>query len=104
MCFKPCLHFVGFRDDAYNRAVRVFGKPDFVHRFLDRRAMDDFAPGDTVVFGRAKDWDRLVASWHVPTATLWDQMMTAAGLPTQPVNRKQYSVLPPFSFNDSEHF
>jgi hypothetical protein len=62
----PCLHFVGFRDDAYNRAVRVFGKPHFVHRSLDLRALTDIAPGDTVVFARDKDWDRLVRSWQVP--------------------------------------
>jgi hypothetical protein len=75
MCFTPCVHFVGFRDDAYTRAVRVFGKPDFVHRSLDLRALTDIAPGDTVVFAREKDWDRLMRG-----------------------------VFPPFSFNDSEEF
>lgn len=44
------LHFVGFRDDRYLRATRVFGRPDFVHRFWDCRAVDEVAPGDVVVF------------------------------------------------------
>jgi hypothetical protein len=35
---QSLTHFVGFRDDRYNRAIRVFGRPDFVHRFWDRRA------------------------------------------------------------------
>ncbi len=60
MCV-PCVHFVGFKDDAYNRAVKIFGRPDFVHRFWDKRAVGDVVPGiDTVVFGRQKDWDRFV--------------------------------------------
>ena len=75
MCVTPCLHFVGFRDDAYTRAVRVFGRPDFVHRVWDHRAVGDVAPGDTVVFGRTKDWLRF--THNEPT---------------------------PFSFNDSEQF
>lgn len=44
------LHFVGFKDDRYWHAVRAFGLPDFIHRFWDRRAVDEVAPGDTVVF------------------------------------------------------
>ncbi len=56
----PCVHFVGFRDDAYNRAIKVWGRPHFVHRIWDRRTIGDIAPGDTVVFGRDKDWYRFV--------------------------------------------
>lgn len=44
------IHFVGFKNDRYWNAVRVFGKPDFVHRFWDRRAHDEVAEGDSVVF------------------------------------------------------
>jgi len=52
------LHFVGFvhpdqgSDALYDRAVRVFGKPDFVHRRWDERARQEIAPGDTVIFTR----------------------------------------------------
>ncbi len=62
MCVVRCVHFVGCRDDSYNNAVRVFGRPHFVHRYWDRRAVGDVAPGDTVVFARAKDWDRFVTN------------------------------------------
>ena len=44
------LHFVRFKDDRYLAAVRVFGPPDFIHRLWDRRAVDEIAPGDVVVF------------------------------------------------------
>jgi hypothetical protein len=44
------LHFVGFRDDRYWVALRVFGAPDFVHRYWDHRARLEAVPGDTVVF------------------------------------------------------
>lgn len=44
------LHFVGFKDDRYLTAVRVFGLPDFIHRGWDLRAQREIAPGDTIVF------------------------------------------------------
>jgi len=44
------MHFVGFKDDRFHNAVRVFGHPDFVHRFWDHRAVDEVMEGDTVVF------------------------------------------------------
>jgi hypothetical protein len=58
-----CLHFVGFRGDEFTRAVKVFGRPDFVHRVNDRRLRDggELAPHDTVVFAngyesKPTDW------------------------------------------------
>lgn len=47
---RPCLHFVGFRDDAYLRAVRVFGPPNFIHPRWDRRARREIADSDSEVF------------------------------------------------------
>lgn len=44
------VHFVGFKDDRYHNAVRVFGLPDFIHPGYDLRALREFAPGDLVVF------------------------------------------------------
>lgn len=43
------VHFVGFRDDRYWNAVRVFGAPDMVHRNWDIYAANDVAPGDLAV-------------------------------------------------------
>lgn len=50
MTLQPALHFVGFKDDRYYNAVKVFGKPDFIHRFWDYRAVCEVAPIDTVIF------------------------------------------------------
>lgn len=47
---KTCLHFVGFKDDRFLTAVRVFGQPDFIHPGWDLRAFREIAPGDTVIF------------------------------------------------------
>lgn len=44
------LHFVGFRDDRVHNARKVFGEPDFWHRFWDHRAAAEIAPGDVVIF------------------------------------------------------
>jgi len=43
------VHFVGFRDDRYWNAVRVFGPPDMIHRNWDVYASDDVDAGDIVV-------------------------------------------------------
>lgn len=45
-----CVHFVGFRDERYWSAVRVFGKPDFIHRAWDRRSQREIGPDDLIVF------------------------------------------------------
>jgi hypothetical protein len=62
------LHFVGFTDDAYTRAVRVFGEPHFIHRYWDKRAVDDVAPCDVVVFARTIDWLRYESGEVAPYA------------------------------------
>lgn len=48
---KNAVHFVGFRGDEYNRAVRVFGQPDFIHNVWDKRAVAEVFDGDVVVLG-----------------------------------------------------
>lgn len=49
------IHFVGFKDDRYNTAIKVFGTPDFIHRFWDRRAVAEVQPGDVVVFANGDE-------------------------------------------------
>lgn len=46
------LHFIGFREfeARYWNAVRVFGSPDFMHRYWDHRAVCEVAPGDVAIF------------------------------------------------------
>jgi len=52
---RPAVHFIGFRGDEYLRAVRVFGPPDFLHRYWDVRAMQEIAPGDMAVFAKGDE-------------------------------------------------
>lgn len=49
------VHFVGFKDDAFNRAKQVFGPPDFIHRFWDARAVCEVCEGDMVVFANGDE-------------------------------------------------
>lgn len=45
-----CVHFVGFRDDRYWAAVKIWGRPAVVHRVWDQRARREIAEDDVVVF------------------------------------------------------
>lgn len=49
------LHFIGFRDERYRNALKVFGPPDFIHRVWDFRAAAEVVEGDTVVFARGDE-------------------------------------------------
>lgn len=55
---KPLLHFVGFTDDRYHNAVRVFGLPDVIHRVWDERAKREIQETDVVVFADGSENDR----------------------------------------------
>ena len=44
------IHFVGFSNDRYNTAIKVFGTPDFIHRLWDRRAVSEVVENDIVIF------------------------------------------------------
>ncbi|TDR94190.1 hypothetical protein [Enterovirga rhinocerotis] len=45
-----CVHFVGFRDDRFWAAVRVFGRPHMIHHRWDARAKREIGDDDVVVF------------------------------------------------------
>lgn len=63
MCeVRPCLHFVGFKDprrekdERFERACRVFGEPDFLHRgWWDQRSRRENAEGDTIIFAKGSE-------------------------------------------------
>lgn len=57
MTIRPCLHFIGFRGDEYLRAVRIFGRPDYIHFRWDTRARRDIHSLDTVVFAKGTESD-----------------------------------------------
>ena len=50
-----CVHYVGFRDDRYLSARKVFGGPAFIHRVWDLRAQREIGPDDIVVFANGPD-------------------------------------------------
>jgi len=62
---KSALHFVGFRDERYWSAVKVWGRPDFIHITYDRYATHDMAPGDIVIFAKG-DWQQEPRSFGGP--------------------------------------
>jgi hypothetical protein len=52
MSHMMLVHFVGVTQDQFVNAVRVFGKPDFVHKWHDHRSHGDVDwDSDTVVLG-----------------------------------------------------
>jgi hypothetical protein len=48
----PGLHFVWFRGEEYWAAVKIWGRPSFIHMGWDLRAQRDIADGDVVIFAR----------------------------------------------------
>jgi hypothetical protein len=54
---RSLTHFVGFKDDRYTLAVKVFGKPDFIHRYWDGRAKSMVCGDDRVVFAAGSEQD-----------------------------------------------
>ena len=52
-----CTHFVGFKDDRYTYATKVFGHPDFIHRHWDGRAKSMVSECDRVVFATGSEQD-----------------------------------------------
>ena len=60
------VHFVGFRTDAeHSAAVKVLGKPDFVHMWHDHRMQGDIDDDlDTVVFGSKGSLTPSKFSWQ----------------------------------------
>lgn len=60
-----CVHFIGFRGEEYWSAVRVFGRPHFIHRWWDRRARRDIGEDDLVVFATG-DEAQPVSAYNAP--------------------------------------
>lgn len=53
----PAVHFVAFRGEEYWSAVRIWGRPGFIHRRWDQRARREIHPSDTLVFARGTEQD-----------------------------------------------
>ena len=49
------LHFIGFTGSEYLSALKIWGQPDFIHRWHDRRAVDEIVMGDVVIFANGSE-------------------------------------------------
>lgn len=63
---RRVVHFVGIRTDQLPSAVKVWGVPDFVHSFHDKRMYGDIdLENDTVVLGnKGRDLPNPKYSWQ----------------------------------------
>jgi hypothetical protein len=68
----PSLHFVGFKDDRYWSAVKVFGLPDFYHRIWDVRARQEVMPGDIAIFATGDETMPLYRHGKTGELISWD--------------------------------
>ena len=59
------VHFVGFRDDRYWSAVRIWGRPHMIHYRWDRRARREVGKQDLVVFATG-DEHQPPPAWNGP--------------------------------------
>lgn len=62
------VHYVGFKNDRYWNALRVFGGPRVIHRWWDRRAAREITPEDTVVFADG-EWTQEPKQFNAPDLT-----------------------------------
>lgn len=53
------LHFIGFKGNEFNSAVKIWGRPDFIHRNWDVRAKfgGEIHPNDILVFAKGTEYD-----------------------------------------------
>lgn len=59
------IHFVGFRGEEYHSAVKVWGKPDFIHMGHDNRMRRETASYDTIVTANGYE-TRLQGRYNYP--------------------------------------
>lgn len=57
------VHYIGFRDDRYWNAYRIWGGPRVIHRRWDKRALQDIGPDDVAIFAEG-DETREPSSWN----------------------------------------
>jgi len=49
------VHYVGFRDERFLNAYRIFGGPRIIHRIWDQRAVREIGEDDIVVFANGDE-------------------------------------------------
>lgn len=53
MC-QICVHFVAFKGEEYHSAVKVWGRPHFIHRGWDLRGQREIDENDVVIFAQGE--------------------------------------------------
>ena len=61
----PAIHFVGFRGEEWWSAIKVWGRPHFIHMGWDQRAQREIIPGDIVIFATGEA-DQPAAKYNYP--------------------------------------
>ena len=52
------LHFIGFRGEEFLSAIRIWGQPDFIHKWHDSRMWGDIdTDNDTIIWAGKADPD-----------------------------------------------
>ena len=61
---QVCTHFFGFRGDEYNRAVKIWGKPDFIHPVHDRRAYVEIDKDNDILIFANKELQDIISNYR----------------------------------------
>lgn len=59
-----CVHFICFTGDEFWSAVRIWGRPDFIHRRWDRRAAREILPEHDILIFAQGDEHQPLARWN----------------------------------------
>jgi len=63
------VHYIGFRDDAYLRALRIFGGPVMIHRVNDIRTQSEIDPRHDMAIYAGKEREERVRDIPGPCIT-----------------------------------
>ena len=58
------VHFIGFRGDEYNSAVKIWGKPDFIHPVHDRRAYVEIDKENDILIFAGKERPEILSKYR----------------------------------------
>ena len=58
------VHFIGFRGDEYNSAVKIWGEPDFIHPVHDRRAYIEIDKENDILIFAGKERPEILSKYR----------------------------------------
>lgn len=63
------IHYIGFRDDAFLRAYRIYGGPAMIHRVNDRFAQNEIDPETDIAIYAGNEHEDRVRFYPAPGVT-----------------------------------